>query len=603
MSYKPIESYGLIGDMHTAALVGTDGSIDWCCLPRFDSPSVFARLVDDRRGGYFKISPTLPGRRQQMYMPDTAVLITRFLSTEGVGELVDFMPVKRSDSDVKSHQIVRIAKAVRGSISFRLDCLPAFDFARKGHEITQEGRGAVFHGGDFSIALTSRFPLATVDDGVCVEFTLHEGEEATFLLRQVEGAGGAGDLLEARLTGQDLLHRTIDYWKAWLGQCTYTGRWREMVWRSALTLKLLTHDPTGAIVAAPTTSIPEEVGGDRNWDYRFTWIRDAALTLSAFMQLGFTEETIRFMGWLEERAKETGEGSPLKLMYRVDGSSRLDEIVLDHLQGYRDSRPVRIGNGASQQLQLDIYGELLTAIEIFDARVCHISYDLWRHLERMAEWVASNWHRPDEGIWEIRGRKQHFVHSKLQCWVALDRTLRISTRRGFPLDSGRMTAARDEIFRTIMREGYDAERGTFVQCFGASALDASILTMPMVGFISPKDPRMLGTLSSIVEDLSSDSLVYRYEVSTAAGDGLQGNEGTFNICTFWLVEAMALAGQVEQARFLFEKMLTHANHLGLFAEETSETGEGAGNYPQALTHLSLISAACTLDRALGGGTV
>ncbi|MEV7779508.1 glycoside hydrolase family 15 protein [Kitasatospora sp. NPDC088351] len=603
MSYKPIENYGVIGDMHTAALVGMDGSIDWCCLPRFDSPSVFARLIDDERGGYFKISPVLSGRCQQMYMPDTAVLITRFLSAEGVGELVDFMPVKQSASRVTSHQIVRVAKAVRGNIPFRLDCFPALDFARQDHEISQEGRGAVFRGGEISVALTSRFPLATVGSGVSAEFTLHEGEEVTFLLRQVESLGGEADLLEARLTGQDLLHRTIDYWKSWLGQCTYTGRWREMVRRSVLTLKLLTHDPTGAIVAAPTTSIPEEIGGERNWDYRFTWIRDAALTLLAFMKLGFTEETIRFMEWLEDRAKETGEGYPLKLMYRIDGNAQLDEMTLDHLQGYRESRPVRIGNDASNQLQLDIYGELLTAIELFDARVCHISYDLWCHLQRMVYWVADNWHRPDEGIWEIRGEKQHFVYSKLQCWAALDRALRISSRRGFPLDSDRVRSQRDEIFQTIMQEGYDSQRKTFVQYLGSDAVDASILAMPMIGFISPKDPRMLGTLQSIMEDLSSDSLVYRYEADKAAGDGLRGGEGTFNICTFWLVEAMALAGQVEPARFLFEKMLTHANHLGLFAEETSAYGESIGNYPQALTHLSLISAACTLDEALGRGTV
>ncbi|WP_380282443.1 glycoside hydrolase family 15 protein [Kitasatospora purpeofusca] len=603
MGYKPIENYGLIGDMHTAALVGTDGSIDWCCLPRFDSPSVFARLIDDEHGGYFKIAPLESVRRQQMYMPDTAVLITRFMSPGGVAELVDFMPIKHAAAGPGSHQIVRVAKAVRGTVEFRLECFPALDYARQKHEIIHEGRGVVFRGSDISVALTSRFPLATVDTGVCVEFTLREGEEITFLLRQVESLAEEAYIAEARLTGRELLQNTIEYWKTWLGQCTYTGRWREMVHRSALTLKLLTHDPTGAVVAAPTTSIPEELGGERNWDYRFTWIRDAALTLAAFMQLGFTEETVRFMGWLEDRAKEVEEGCPLRLMYRIDGGVELDETILDHLEGYRRSRPVRIGNGAADQLQLDIYGELLTAIEIFDARVCRISYDLWSHLRRMAYWVADNWRSPDEGIWEIRGARRQFVYSKLQCWAALDRALRIAHRHGLPLDSERVTRERDAIFHAIMEEGYDRERGTFVQYFGSGAVDASALAIPMVGFLSPKDPRMLGTLECIAEDLSSDSLVYRYETGSAAQDGLRGSEGTFNICTFWLVEAMALAGLVEPARLLFEKMLTHANHLGLFAEETSASGESIGNYPQALTHLSLISAACALDKALGGGVV
>ncbi|MEV6678200.1 glycoside hydrolase family 15 protein [Streptomyces erythrochromogenes] len=602
MVYRPIESYGVVGDMHTVALVGLDGSIDWCCLPRFDSPSVFARILDDQKGGYFKLSGPDDSRRQQMYLPDTNVLMTRFLTADGVGEVVDFMPTRESSDDPKDHQIVRIAKCIRGRVDFHLECLPAFNFARSPHKVALEGRGAVFTSDQMSFTLTSRFPLAETPGGVALDFSLAEGESATFILRQVEGQQKAG-LPEARIVGDELLRDTVIYWKGWLSQCTYRGRWREMVHRSALTLKLLTYEPTGAIIAAPTTSLPEDFGGTRNWDYRFTWIRDSAFTLLAFMRLGFTQETTQFMRWLEDRAGESTYGEPLQLMYRIDGGHELDEEQLDHLDGYRQSRPVRIGNGAAGQLQLDIYGEILTAIEIYDAEASPISYELWIHLRAMIEWVAESWHRVDEGIWEIRGERQHFTYSKVQCWVALDRGLRMAHRRSFPLDSGRIQRVRDEIYETIMEEGYDHERQAFVQHFGTKALDASLLILPMIGFISPTDPRMVGTLQRITSELMSDSLVYRYEIGKGAGDGLAGGEGTFNICTFWLVEAMARAGDVENARFIFEKMLTYSNHVGLFAEETSSTGESSGNFPQALTHLSLISAAYALDGALGGGIV
>ncbi len=598
LSYQPIENYGVIGDMHSVALVGNDGSIDWCCLPRFDSPSIFAAILDHEKGGHFSVSSVLPGRNRQMYMPDTNVLITRFLSPEGVGEVIDFMPVEEDPTAPKTHQIVRVAKAIRGTVRFRLECVPAFNYARTAHTLVREGRGAVFESGDMRISLISRFPLAPYGQGVAVEFTLGPGESATFVLRQVEADHDA-DLLEARLMGEELLRKTVRFWNRWLAQSTYTGRWREMVHRSALALKLMTYQPTGAIVAAPTMGLPEEIGGERNWDYRFTWIRDATFTLSAFMRLGFTEEAARFMDWLEQRAREGAHTGPLQIMYRVDGVHELTEEVLDHLDGYRGSRPVRVGNAAADQVQLDIYGELADAISLYDQLGFQISYEPWLQLRGMLEWVADHWDATDEGIWEVRGGPRQFVYSKAQCWVALDRGLRLATEHSLPIDRERITQARDRLYDAIMKDGYSEERRTFVQYFGTDALDASNLLLPLLRFVSPTDRRMLGTLDRTMQELMSDSLVYRYEIGKGAGDGLTGAEGTFNICTFWLVEALARAGRVDDARFIFEKMLTYANHLGLFAEETGPTGEALGNFPQAFTHIGLINAALALDHALG----
>lgn len=603
MVYKPIESYGVIGDMHSVALVGMDGSIDWCCLPYFDSPSVFAAILDDKKGGSFKLAATETRTFKQMYLPDTNVLLTRFLAPGCVGEVCDFMPIHHDAAGAYKagrHQIVRIARAVRGDVRFRLECRPALDFARRPHRFIRDRRGAIFDGDGIDLGLISPVPLTQDGDGAVAEFVLRAGECRSFILRQVEDYTTAHDLLDEAPDGEEAYARTVEFWRRWIASSSYQGRWREIVNRSALVLKLLTFEPTGAIVAAPTCSLPEEIGGVRNWDYRYTWIRDAAFTLYAFLRLGFTDEAGRFMEWLAARISEKdGPSGPLQIMYGIDGRHELFEESLPHLDGYCGSRPVRIGNGAATQLQLDIYGELIDSLYLHDKHALPIAYDTWRHVRRMADWVAQNWELADEGIWEVRGGRRHFVYSKLQCWVALDRALRLANKRSLPVDRERLGGVRDRIYETIMAQGYDPKRQTFVQSFGSTALDASNLLMPLVLFVSPGDPRMLGTLDRTLEELVSDSLVHRYELGRGAGDGLSGGEGTFSICTFWLVEALARAGRVNEARFIFEKMLTYANHLGLYAEEIGASGEALGNFPQAFTHLGLISAAFALDRALG----
>ncbi len=604
--YLPIDRYGIVGDTRTAALVGCDGSVDWLCWPRFDAPSVFGRILDAGRGGHFQIAPVADGlaaRGSQLYWPDTNVLVTRFLSSDGVAEVTDFMPVGDATTMGAEEQcLVRRVEAVRGTIRFRAVCEPAFDYARADHGTEIVDGGAVFQGPGLALGLAADRELRRTDRGVESEFTLEEGEQTVFVLRGAEADRGCGPCLTP-MAAESAFTETVAYWRRWLAGCTYRGRWREVVNRSALVLKLLTYGPTGAIIAAPTTSLPETVGGGRNWDYRYAWLRDAAFTVYGFLRIGFTDEAARFMDWIDARSHEPCGDSPLQLVYGIDGRHDLDEQALDHLEGYRGSRPVRIGNGAAGQLQLDTYGELLDAVYLYNKHGAPISYELWVHLREALDWLVDNWQRPDEGIWEVRGGRRHFTYSKLMSWVAFDRGLRLADKRSFPAPRDRWLETRDRIYEEVMERAWDEGLGAFVQAYGTDTLDAASLIMPLVFFLSPNDPRMLSTLDAINRPVArggllAGGLVYRY--APGDGDGLDGLEGTFNMCSFWLVEALTRAGRLEEARLTFERMLSYSSPLGLYAEETGPGGEALGNYPQAFTHLALISAAFNLDRALDG---
>lgn len=610
MPYQPIENHGVIGNMRTAALVGMDGTIDWLCLPRFDSPSVFAAILDCDKGGQFRIAPRVTGelRHKQYYWPDTNILITRFLHPDGIAEVEDYMPVGANEwPDV---QLVRRVRVVRGKLSLQMQCDPAFDYAQGTHTLHMNEHGVRFDGPHLSLGLASTVPLRQNNQGVVADFDLGEGQDATFVLRIIDSGAHHGRCPGTDET-EDLFRATVAYWQRWVSHCTYHGRWREVVLRSALALKLLTYEPSGAIIAAPTTSLPERIGGERNWDYRYTWIRDAAFTVYAFLRIGFTEEATRFRDWLSRRWKERDSHSDglLQLMYAVDGGSKLTEQQLTHLEGYMGSKPVRIGNAAHTQLQLDIYGALMDAAYLHNKYDAPIAYDGWKHLREVIDWVAANWQREDEGVWEVRNGRRNFVYSKFMCWVALDRGLRLAEKRSFPaMNRAKWLEARDAVYEDVMARGWNEQRKAFVQSYGSDALDSSILLMPLTFFMAPNDPRMMSTVDAIRAPathggLAADGLIYRYD-SKSAPDGLPGTEGTFNMCSFWLVEALTRSGKTDparltDARLMFEQMLGYGNHLGLYAEQTGLRGEALGNFPQAFTHLALISAAFNLDRILG----
>ncbi|TMK69931.1 MAG: glycoside hydrolase family 15 protein [Actinobacteria bacterium] len=596
--YLPIAEHGIIGDLHSIALVGTDGTIDWYCCPSFDSPSVFGAILDKDRGGFYRIAPTvLECTPKQLYLPDTNVLITRFLTPAGVGEVQDFMPIQ-SGVAAHRHRLIRRVMGVRGEIRFRVDVQPRFNYGRDPHDVVFHENGVVLKSQGLTLALESAIPLHYAEPGAYAEFTLLPGDTATFVLEAVPETYIPRSYSDAET--REAFEGTVDYWRRWLAQCRYQGRWREMINRSALTLKLMTYLPSGAIVAAPTASLPEHIGGGRNWDYRYTWIRDAALSLYALLRLGFVEESAAFMSWLTDRFREArpAASGPLQIMYGIDGRSALDEEILDHLEGYRGSAPVRIGNGAAEQLQLDIYGELINSVGFFNKFGSPIHHDDWMNLTQVVEWVCDNWDQADEGIWEVRGGRQDFVYSRLMSWVALERALRIAMQRGLPGDIVRWRDQRNAIYQQIMTRGWHDERQAFVQHYETDVLDAGVLMMPLVKFVAATDRRWLSTLDAIADELVSDSLVYRYNAE-ATPDGVGGEEGTFSICTYWYVEALAMAGRLDEARLIFEKMLTYANHLGLYAEQIGLTGEQLGNFPQAFTHLALISSAVYLNQQLG----
>jgi GH15 family glucan-1,4-alpha-glucosidase len=604
MSEAAIADHALIGDLQTAALVSTDGAIDWFCIPRFDSPSVFGALLDDERGGHMRVRPA--GRdyeSKQMYFPDTAVVVTRFYTEAGAGEVVDFMPpVGREPTG--NHRLVRMLRCVRGRMSFEVDIAPRFDYGRRAHRTELTEHGAVFSTDALTLTLhavrepdDARLAHVRVEErDVRVSIDLTAGDVRGLVLE----SGADGPPREIRVAEfQRMFDETVAFWRTWLARSTYAGRWRETVQRSAITLKLMTYAPTGGLVAAPTAALPEQVGGERNWDYRYTWVRDASFSVQALVRLGYTEEAVQFAGWLRDRVQERvgGEGGPLNIMYRVDGSSDLKEESLERWSGYRGSRPVRIGNGAADQLQLDIYGEALDSIFFADQRGWPLGHRGWVAVREVLDWLADHWDQPEEGIWETRGGRQNFTYGRLMCWVAFDRGLRLAAAHGRPADVDRWTTARDAIYDQIMANGWDAERRAFVQHYRTKVLDSSLLRASRVGFISPYDPMWVSTLAAMDDELVTDSLVYRYDPE-ASPDGLRGSEGTFSLCSFMYADALARSGRLDDARLAFEKMLTYANHVGLFSEEIAVTGEQIGNFPQAFTHLALIDAALTLDEAL-----
>lgn len=588
-SYPPIEDHGIIGNLHTCALVSLEGTIDYCCWPRFDSPSIFASLLDREKGGFFELYCADDSvNHRQLYLPDTAILLTRYLSNQGIAELTDFMPVV---DDKTSGSIFRELKSIRGTHRFRVRVAPRFDYGRT------EVRVASFEGGFAFYAGSDEEPtlrLATdadlrIEEGSYLEgeIDLSEGENRVFILSH-------GDRSQLPETCSDHFFRTRAYWTDWISGCTYTGRWQAIVNRSAITLKLLTSVEYGSTVAAATFGLPEAIGGGRNWDYRYTWIRDAAFTMYAFLRLGFRREAEQFIHWIQDRCSDH-----LQLLYGIDGESELTETELEHFAGYRNSRPVRIGNAAYDQTQMDIYGELIDTVYLYNQAGGSITYEFWQGILNLVDFVIDNWRKKDHGIWEVRNEEREFLYSRVCCWVAIDRALRISEDRSLPANTEHWYEVRDEIYRDIYHNFWNEELGAYVQYKGADVLDASALLMPLLRFVSSKEPRWLATFEKIKEELTSDVMVYRYHLEKGATDGLEGEEGAFLICSFWYVECLARIGRLDEATLYFEKLLGYGNHLGLFSEEIGLRGEQLGNFPQAFSHLSLISAAFQLNKQNG----
>jgi GH15 family glucan-1,4-alpha-glucosidase len=598
--YLPIDHYGIIGNQHTVALVGNNGSIDFMCFPRFDSPSIFASILDSEKGGKFSIQAQMEDEDyKQQYLPDTNVLLTRFLAYEGMVEITDFMPVKEMEHNCT---LVRKVTVIRGEVDIKMNCAPRFNYAQDEHKAQQiNNREITFGSTHWNIRLLADVNMNLENGDAWADFTLKEKESVSFIL---EAISEEGDKEDEKRSVEHYVDKTFqetnNFWKNWVAQSNYQGMWKDMMNRSALTLKLLTSYQFGSPVAAPTFGLPERVGGNRNWDYRYTWIRDAAFTMYAFIRLGFTYEAGQFMKWIRTQfEKNVDKPNNLQLMYSIDGESDLHETELDHLEGYKKSKPVRIGNGAYNQLQLDIYGELMDSIYLYDKYGEPITYDFWEKLTHQIDFVCDNWHKKDHGIWEIRSETQEFIYSRVMCWVAVDRAVRLAEKRSFPYPWERWRKVRDEIYHDIYDNFWNEGLQSFVQHKGSDVIDASVLLMPLVRFISPYDPRWISTLKVVEKELVTDTLVYRYN-NQLFEDGLEGTEGTFSMCSFWYVECLARGGQLEKARLFFEKMLGYGNHLGLFAEQIGLRGEQLGNYPQAFTHLGLISAAFSLNRGLNG---
>jgi GH15 family glucan-1,4-alpha-glucosidase len=593
--YHRIEDYGLIGNLKTVALVSVDGSIDFMCYPSFDSPTVFAKLLDSQRGGSFGVFPQMENyNTKQLYLPSTAVLLTRFFSEDGIAEVTDYMPVNEGADD-KSTAIVRQVKTVRGNITFDVECQPAFDYAETTHACELRD-GAVYFTPDNTennvLRMIADVPLQVSGQSGVSAFTLKQGETAWLVLEC--GNNKVADDNPIDTYKADTYGATIDFWRNWSKKSTYRGRWSGTVNRSAITLKLLTSQELGSMVAAPTFSLPEVIGGSRNWDYRFMWIRDAAFTMYAFLRLGYTDEATAFVKWIHDRCRD----DKLYLMYTINGEHDLAEKELTQLEGYKKSQPVRIGNAAQDQYQLDIYGELIDTIYIYNKQHAPITFEFWETIVKQVKEVIAKWETADHGIWEIRNTEKEFLHSRLMCWVAMDRAIKIGQHRSFPFPENEWKKVRDAIYADIYHNFWNEEVGAWVQYKGAVTVDASVLLMSLMHFISPREPRWLSTLKVVEEQLGIDVLLYRYKNGEDKFDGLEGEEGTFNMCSFWLIEALAKSGEVSKALESFEKMTGYANHLGLFAEQIGHKAEHLGNFPQAFTHLALISAALEIDKQL-----
>lgn len=603
------DARGIIGNMKTTALVSLRGSIDFMCFPRIDSPAIFAGLLEPSRGGAFSIGPTHETANvKQMYLPDTNVLLTRFMTPEGVCELMDFMPVPAESRGADAapplpNCVIRVVRIVHGRMALTVRCDPRFGYAGGTHTARIAADGAVEFrtagtdksadtDGGMQLRLNSTLLLALDGGAAHAEFELQNGESASFAFGEAAGLRATSFDCEAALAD------TIDYWRSWSAQSTYRGRYREVVMRSALTLKLLSSSEHGAIVAAPTFGLAEALDGSRRWDYRFTWIRDAAFSVYALLRLGYTDEARHFMKWIAERSRHCDSDGSLNVMYTVDGKEPPAETEVPSLSSEDGAvgAPL-VGNAARDQTQLDVYGALLDAIYLYNKYGAAISYEGWRDVTRTVDYVVEHWREPDHGIWEFRNGLRPLLHSRLMCWVTVDRALRLAEKRSLPAPLKRWFDTRDAIRADIHENFWSEELGAFVQTPDSKSLDASALMMPLVRFIGPTDPRWLGTLDAIGSELKVDPLIFRYTRGTTL-DGLPGIEGGFSACSFWYAEALARAGRVDEGRLVFEKMLAYANHVGLFSEEVATSGEALGNFPQALTHLALISAAYQLDRNL-----
>ena len=590
---NPIENHGIIGDMRSAALIADTGSIDFCCWPDFDSPSIFTALLDTPEAGIFQLAPDLPdARRQQIYLPETNVLQTRWIAEEAVIQVTDLMPITHSEDDLP--RIVRRINVRYGRAMIHVRCAVRLDYGRANTEARMDGEDVCFTApGQPGMRLSGTQPLHLEGHCAMAQFELKQGEFVEFIL------GGADDPEVDAGKCQRYMDETLSFWRNWSAKSNYRGRWRETVHRSALALKLLTSRKHGGIIAAATFGLPEAAGGTRNWDYRYTWIRDASFTVYAFMRLGHIDEANSFMRWVQGRMGDCCDDShDLGILYSLQGQEQLPEEELAHLSGFGGATPVRIGNEAYKQTQLDIYGELMDAVYLANKYGEAISYDGWKHATRLVDQVCKKWRGKDVGIWEMRGPGQHFLHSRLMCWVALDRALRLAFKRSLPAPFDRWDKERQAIHDDIWKHFWNEDLGHFVQHKGSHNLDASMLLMPLMRFVGASDPRWLSTLDAIEGHLVRDGMVYRYRNDDVNDDGLDGDEGAFTACSFWYVECLARAGRVEKAHLEFEQLLRYSNPLGLYAEEFDAHGRHLGNTPQALSHLALISAASFLDRKL-----